>query len=202
MQPRPGNVGRQHGRPGTPRRQTGARQQRATQRDRHARAVFTTKLPSPARRAGNTSRHYCRRAGGLRTQLDRQVTEERDRSQPPYRACYRRYLRHGQASPHHTQIVSYQDRSAVFARKKQIKGTKIVENLTKRRAVQLLAKARTTASVNATWRADGRIVCLLEDGERSQSTLGTTCATVSPKPCIHGLGKHSMFRILVVYRVT
>ena len=53
---------------GTPRRKTGARQQRATQRARHARAIFTTKLPSPARRAGNSSRHYCRRTGGLRTQ--------------------------------------------------------------------------------------------------------------------------------------
>ena len=38
------------------------------------------KLPSSARRAGNSRRHCCCRAGGLRTQLERQVTEERDRS--------------------------------------------------------------------------------------------------------------------------
>ena len=55
----------------------------------------------------------------------------------------------------------------MFARKKQLKGTKIVitENLTKRRA-ELLAKARATASVKATWTADGRIVCLIEDGQK------------------------------------
>ena len=55
----------------------------------------------------------------------------------------------------------------MFARKKQLKGTKIVitENLTKRRT-ELLAKARATASVKATWTVDGRIVCLLEDGRK------------------------------------
>ena len=73
----------------------------------------------------------------------------------------------GKPRPIILKFVSYQDRSAVFTRKKQLKCTKIVitENLTKRRA-ELLAKARATASVKATWTADGRIVCLLEDGRK------------------------------------
>ena len=104
MQPGPSNVGRQPGRHGTARRQTRARQQRATHRARHARAVFSTKLPSPARRAGNSSRHYCRRAGSYRKQVERQATEKRDRSQPPSRTYYRRCLRRGQASPNNTEV--------------------------------------------------------------------------------------------------
>ena len=73
----------------------------------------------------------------------------------------------GKPRPIILKFVSYQDRSAVFARKKQLKGSKIVltENLTRRRA-ELLAKARATAGVKATWTADGRIVCLLEDGRK------------------------------------
>ena len=104
MQPGPSNVGRQPGRHGTARRQTRARQQRATHRARHARAVFSTKLPSPARRAGNLSRHYCRRAGSCRKQVERQATEKRDISQPPSRTYYRRCLRRGQASPNNTEV--------------------------------------------------------------------------------------------------
>ena len=167
MQPRPSNVGRQPGRHGTARSQTGARQQRATRRARHARAIFTTTLPSPARRAGNSSLHYCRRAGGLRTQFESQVTEDAiDRSHRLGRATGG-ISGGGKPRPIILKFVSYQDRSAVFARKKQLKATKIVitENLTKRRA-ELLAKARDTASVKATWTADGRIVCLLEDGRK------------------------------------
>ena len=56
------------------------------------------------RRAGNSSRHYCRRAGSYRKQVERQATEERDRSQPPSRTYYRRCLRRGQASPNNTEV--------------------------------------------------------------------------------------------------
>ena len=118
------------------------------------------KLPSPARRAGNSRWHCCRRAGGLRTQLERQVVKlprnAIDRSHRLGRATGG-ISGGGKPRPIILKFVSYQDRSAVFARKKQLKGTKIVitENLTKRRA-ELLAKARATASVKATWTADGR----------------------------------------------
>ena len=71
------------------------------------------------------------------------------------------------ARPIIMKFVSYQDRRAVFGRKKNLKGRKIVltENLTKRRA-ELLGKARAKAGVKATWTADGRIICLLEDGRK------------------------------------
>ena len=174
MQPGPSNVGRQPGRHGTARRQTRARQQRATHRARHARAVFSTKLPSPARRAGNSSRHYCRRAGSYRKQVERQATEKRDRIIDRSHRLGRTtggVSGRGKPRPIILKFVSYQDRSAVFARKKQLKGSKIVltENLTRRRA-ELLAKARATAGVKATWTADGRIVCLLEDGRKVSVT--------------------------------
>ena len=73
----------------------------------------------------------------------------------------------GKPRPIIMKFVSYQDRRAVFGRKKNLKGTKIVltENLTKRRA-ELLGKARAKAGVKATWTADGRIICLLEDGRK------------------------------------
>ena len=65
------------------------------------------------------------------------------------------------------KFVSYEDRRTIFAANKKLKGTKIVltENLSRRRA-ELLSMARDKANVKATWAADGRIICLLEDGRK------------------------------------
>ena len=65
------------------------------------------------------------------------------------------------------KYVSYETRRQVFSAKRCLKGYKIVitENLTKRRS-ELLNRTRTQPYVKAAWTTDGRIVCLLENGEK------------------------------------
>ena len=65
------------------------------------------------------------------------------------------------------KYVSYETRRQVFSAKRRRKGCNIVitENLTKRRS-ELLNRTRTQPDVKAAWTTDGRIVCLLENGEK------------------------------------
>ena len=65
------------------------------------------------------------------------------------------------------KFVSYETRRQVFLAKRRLKGTKIVitENLTKRRS-DLLNRTRAQPDIKAAWTTDGRIVCLLENGEK------------------------------------
>ena len=65
------------------------------------------------------------------------------------------------------QFVSYETRRQVFSAKRRLKGSKIVitENLTKRRS-ELLNRTRTQPDVKCAWTTDGRIGCLLENGEK------------------------------------
>ena len=65
------------------------------------------------------------------------------------------------------KFTSYEPRRAIFTAKCKLKGTKFVitENLTRRR-VDLLRKARASANVDASWTSDGRIVCLLTNGQK------------------------------------
>ena len=64
------------------------------------------------------------------------------------------------------KFVSYETRRQVFSAKRRLKGSNIVitENLTKRRS-ELLNRTRTQPDVRCAWTNDGRIVCLLENGE-------------------------------------
>ena len=65
------------------------------------------------------------------------------------------------------KFVSYETRRQVFSAKRRLKGGKVVikENLTRRRN-ELLNHARTQPDVKCAWTTDGRIVCLLENGEK------------------------------------
>ena len=65
------------------------------------------------------------------------------------------------------KFVSYETRRQVFSAKRRLKGCKLVitENLTKRRT-EMLNRTRTQPGVKCAWTADGRIVCLLENGEK------------------------------------
>ena len=65
------------------------------------------------------------------------------------------------------KFVSYETRRQVFSAKRRLKGTKIVitENLTRRRS-ELLNRTRAQPDVKCAWTTDGRIVCLLENGEK------------------------------------
>ena len=65
------------------------------------------------------------------------------------------------------KFVSYETRRQVFSAKRRLKGSKIVvtENLTKRRS-EILNQTKTQPDVKAAWTTDGRIVCLLDNGEK------------------------------------
>ena len=65
------------------------------------------------------------------------------------------------------KFVSYETRRQVFSAKRRLKGCKLVitENLTKRRT-EMLNRTRTQPGVKCAWTTDGRIVCLLENGEK------------------------------------
>ena len=65
------------------------------------------------------------------------------------------------------KFVSYETRRQVFSAKRRLKGGKVVitENLTRRRN-ELLNHTRTQPDVKCAWTTDGRIVCLLENGEK------------------------------------
>ena len=65
------------------------------------------------------------------------------------------------------KFVSYETRRQVFSAKRRLKGSKIVvtENLTKRRS-EILYRTKSQPDVKAAWTTDGRIVCLLENGEK------------------------------------
>ena len=65
------------------------------------------------------------------------------------------------------KFVSYATRRQVFSAKRRLRGSKIVitENLTKRRS-DLLNRTRAQPDIKAAWTTDGRIVCLLENGEK------------------------------------
>ena len=65
------------------------------------------------------------------------------------------------------KFVSYETHRQVFSAKRRLKGCKLVitENLTKRRT-EMLNRTRTQPGVKCAWTTDGRIVCLLENGEK------------------------------------
>ena len=65
------------------------------------------------------------------------------------------------------KFVRYETRRHVFSAKRRLKGCKVVitEHLTKRRS-DLLNRTRTQPDVKCAWTTDGRIVCLLENGEK------------------------------------
>ena len=73
----------------------------------------------------------------------------------------------GKPQPIIVKLTSYDTRRKIFGAKQQLKGTRLVitENLTKRRS-ELLQKARSVDGVVATWTIDGRIVCLVGNGQR------------------------------------
>ena len=65
------------------------------------------------------------------------------------------------------KFVSYETRRQVFSAKRRLNGSKIVvtENLTKRRS-EILNRTKSQPDVKAAWTTDGRIVCLLDNGEK------------------------------------
>ena len=65
------------------------------------------------------------------------------------------------------KFMSYETRRQVFSAKRRLKGCKavITENLTKRRT-EMLNRTRTQPGVKCAWTTDGRIVCLLENGDK------------------------------------
>ena len=65
------------------------------------------------------------------------------------------------------KFVSNETRRQVFSAKRRLKGSNIVitENLTKRRS-ELLHRTKSQPDVKVAWTTDGRIVCLLESGEK------------------------------------
>ena len=81
--------------------------------------------------------------------------------------CIDRSHRRTKPRPVIAKFVSYVTRRQVFSAKRRLKGTNIVvtENLTKRRS-DLLNRTRAQPDVKAAWTTDGRIVCLLENGEK------------------------------------
>ena len=65
------------------------------------------------------------------------------------------------------KLKYYETRRSIFSAKRKLKGKRwvVTENLTKRRS-DLLRIARTIEGVTSTWTIDGRIVCLLTNGNK------------------------------------
>ena len=65
------------------------------------------------------------------------------------------------------KLKNYETRRSIFSAKRKLKGTRwvVTENLTKHRSY-LLRMARTIEGVTSTWTLDGRIICLLTNGNK------------------------------------
>ena len=65
------------------------------------------------------------------------------------------------------KLKDYETRRSIFSAKRKLKGTRwvVTENLTKHRSY-LLRMARTIEGVTSTWTIDGRIICLLTNGNK------------------------------------